>query len=157
MKNDLFLQIEKTIADSGESFHNSGPVSEDTIMLYESSLGVIFPESYKFFLKKYGTLMFNGLSFYGISKNGLSANSAPDVSYVTLEARRLGDIDDKMIKILSSGYGPSYSLDLSMIGSNGEPIVVKTELSFKREGNKDIIAKSFVEFLFQEIKNSLDN
>ncbi|MFI3312071.1 SMI1/KNR4 family protein [Ewingella allii] len=155
MNDDLFLKIEKLISDSGEFSHGSGPASEDTILLYESSLGVIFPESYKIFLRKYGTLMFNGLSFYGISKQGLSANSAPDVRYVTLEARKLGDIDDKMIKILSSGYGPSFSLDLSVIGETGEPVVVETELSFKRDKNKNIIANSFVEFLFKEIETSL--
>lgn len=156
MNDELFLKIETLIADSGETYYSSGPASEDTILAYEASLGLSFCDSYKMFLRKYGTLMFNGLSFYGISKQGLFADSAPDVRYVTLEARKLGDIDDKMIKILSSGYGPSFSLDMSIIGTSGEAVVVETDLSFKRERNKNIVSNNFSEFLLQEISASLE-
>lgn len=157
MNDELFLKIEKVIANSGENYFSSGPASEELIISYEKSLGVNFPESYKIFLRKYGTLMFNGLSFYGISKQGLSAKSAPDVNYVTLEARKAGDIDSGMIKILSSGYGPSFSLDVSKSGErSGEAVVVETELSFKRDNNKNIVANSFAEFLLQEITMSLE-
>ncbi|EGO8358851.1 SMI1/KNR4 family protein [Escherichia coli] len=156
MNDELFLKIEQAIAESGEVHYDSGPASDQLISAYELSLGTSFPESYKIFLKKYGTLMFNGLSFYGISKQGLSADSAPDVRFVTIEARKLGDIDNNMIKILSSGYGPSFSIDTSTIGEAGEPVIVETELSFKRERNKNIVANNFAEFLLQEISESLE-
>ncbi|EOF5434749.1 SMI1/KNR4 family protein [Salmonella enterica] len=100
--------------------------------------------------------MFNGLSFYGISKQGLAANSAPDVRYVTIEARKLGDVDGEMIKILSSGYGPSFSIDVSTLSETGEAVIVETELSFKREGNKSVVANNFAEFLLGEILASLE-
>lgn len=156
MNDELFLKIEQAIADSGETYYGSGSASDDLISAYELSLGVAFPESYKIFLKKYGTLMFNGLSFYGISKQGLSADSAPDVRFVTIEARKSGDIDNNMIKILSSGYGPSFSIDIYTIGETGEAVIVETELSFKREKNKSIVANGFSEFLLQEISASLE-
>ncbi|MGU6971036.1 SMI1/KNR4 family protein [Salmonella enterica subsp. enterica serovar Oranienburg] len=153
---DLFLKIEQIITDSGEVFFCSGPASEELISAYESSLNIVFPESYKIFLRKYGTLMFNGLSFYGISKQGLAANSAPDVKYVTIEARKLGDVDDDMIKMLSSGYGPSFSIDVSMLSETGEAVIVETELSFKRDGDKSIVANNFAEFLLGKISESLE-
>lgn len=49
------------------------------------------------FLEKYGTLTFKGESFYGVSNNGLSATSIPDVRYATEQARVLGDINEELI------------------------------------------------------------
>ncbi|EOC3062787.1 hypothetical protein ACINJI_004512 [Cronobacter dublinensis] len=55
-------------------------------------------------------MSFNGESFYGISKLGLAAQSAPDIRYTTLKARELGDIDNNMILIKFSGYGRYFLL-----------------------------------------------
>ncbi|EOE5491361.1 SMI1/KNR4 family protein [Cronobacter sakazakii] len=143
------------MSESGEDAQGSGPAADEKIRLYEQELEVQFPYTYKLFLEKYGTLSFNGESFYGISKLGLGAQSAPDVRYTTLKARELGDIDDNMVLIKSSGYGPLFSIDLS-VHKNGEAVVIKTDLSFKRDGSKKIVARSFAEFLINEVKESLE-
>ncbi|EOC0891545.1 SMI1/KNR4 family protein [Cronobacter sakazakii] len=143
------------MSESGEDAQGSGPAADEKIRLYEQELEVQFPYTYKLFLEKYGTLSFNGESFYGISKLGLGAQSAPDVRYTTLKARELGDIDNNMVLIKSSGYGPLFSIDLSVY-KNGEAVVIKTDLSFKRDGSKKIVARSFAEFLINEVKESLE-
>ncbi|EOW6410772.1 SMI1/KNR4 family protein [Cronobacter sakazakii] len=143
------------MSESGEDAQGSGPAADEKIRLYEQELEVQFPYTYKLFLEKYGTLSFNGESFYGISKLGLGAQSAPDVRYTTLKARELGDIDNNMVLIKSSGYGPLFSIDLS-VHKNGEAVVIKTDLSFKRDGSKKIVARSFAEFLINEVKESLE-
>ncbi|MDK1066738.1 SMI1/KNR4 family protein [Cronobacter sakazakii] len=143
------------MSESGEDAPGSGPAADEKIRLYEQELEVQFPYTYKLFLEKYGTLSFNGESFYGISKLGLGAQSAPDVRYTTLKARELGDIDNNMVLIKSSGYGPLFSIDLS-VHNNGEAVVIKTDLSFKRDGSKKIVARSFAEFLINEVKESLE-
>ncbi|WP_265323491.1 SMI1/KNR4 family protein [Cronobacter sakazakii] len=143
------------MSESGEDAQGSGPAADEKIRLYEQELEVQFPYTYKLFLEKYGTLSFNGESFYGISKLGLGAQSAPDVRYTTLKARELGDIDNNMVLIKSSGYGPLFSIDLSVY-KNGEAVVIKTDLSFKRDGSKKMVAKSFAEFLINEVKESLE-
>ncbi|MDZ7323914.1 hypothetical protein N4G41_19985 [Kosakonia sacchari] len=61
-----------------------------------------------------------------------------------------------MVKVLSSGYGPSLSIDASIKNENGEFAVVETELSFKRDGSKKIVSYSFAGFLLQEIDASLE-
>lgn len=86
----------------------------------------------------------------------MAAQSAPDVRYTTLKARELGDIDNNMILIKSSGYGPLFSIDVS-VQSGGEAAVVETDLSFKRDGSKKIVAKTFADFLVCEIKKSLED
>ncbi|EKK5222635.1 SMI1/KNR4 family protein [Cronobacter sakazakii] len=152
---DIYNELDKLISESGEDAQGSGPAADEKIRLYEQELEVQFPYTYKLFLEKYGTLSFNGESFYGISKLGLGAQSAPDVRYTTLKARELGDIDDNMVLIKSSGYGPLFSIDLS-VHKNGEAVVIKTDLSFKRDGSKKIVARSFAEFLINEVKESLE-
>ncbi|ELY4323839.1 SMI1/KNR4 family protein [Cronobacter turicensis] len=153
---DIYDELDKLISESGEEVRGSGPATQDMIRVYEKELKVQFPYTYKVFLEKYGTLSFNGESFYGISKLGLGAQSAPDVGYTTLKARELGDIDNTMILIKSSGYGPLFAIDVS-VQKHGEAVVVETDLSFKREGSKKIVAKSFAEFLIHEIEDSLDD
>lgn len=155
MIQDFFKNIKKLMKDSGIPFSGSGPASEEMISRYEEKLGIIFPESYKIFLKEYGTLSFNGESFYGISKKGLLAESVPDVVFATLEERKLGCIDNQMIYVKASGYGPLFSIDTSIMGNNNEPVVVETQLSFMEDRSKIIIADNFGEFLFNEIRNSL--
>ncbi|WP_340610024.1 SMI1/KNR4 family protein [Xenorhabdus bharatensis] len=149
--------IEKEMMASGEEILSSGGVDIDTIREFESLLGVTFPESYKAFLKKYGMLSFGGDDYYGITKKGINENQVPCVLFATMGARNLGDIDSRMIKIKSSGYGPSYSIDTNTIGKTGEAVVVETELSFKRDGVKNIIADSYAEFLLTEIREAIED
>ncbi|MDE9545566.1 SMI1/KNR4 family protein [Xenorhabdus bovienii] len=149
--------IEKEMIASGEEILSSGGADIGTISEFESLLGVAFPESYKAFLQKYGTLAFGGDNYYGVTKKGINGDQAPCVLYVTKQARDAGDIDKGMIKIKSSGYGPSYSIDTNTIGKTGEAVVVETELSFKRDGVKNIIADSYAEFLLEEIREAIED
>ncbi|WP_139803846.1 SMI1/KNR4 family protein, partial [Cronobacter sakazakii] len=54
------------MSESGEDAQGSGPAADEKIRLYEQELEMQFPYTYKLFLEKYGTLSFNGESFYGI-------------------------------------------------------------------------------------------
>jgi len=132
---DVFIKVDELISASGGESRVSGPANKGVIELYEKELEVEFPCTYKLFLEKYGTLSFNGESFYGISKLGLAAQSAPDVRYTMLKARKFADIDNNLILIKSSGYGPLFSNDMS-VQNDGEAAVVETDLSFKRDGSK---------------------
>ncbi|HHV7361494.1 TPA: SMI1/KNR4 family protein [Morganella morganii] len=149
--------IEKIMIDSGEDILSSGGASIETINLFESLLNVVFPESYKIFLQKYGTLAFGSENIYGITKKGINGDRVPCVLFVTKQAREMGDISNGMIKIKSSGYGPSFSIDTDIIGNSGEPVIVQTELSFKQNGIKKIIADNFAEFLLAEIEMAIED
>jgi hypothetical protein len=60
-----------------------------------------------------------------------------------------------MVVIKSSGYGPIYSIDTSNIGETGEPVVVETELSFKRDGEKNVIFNNFEDFFCESVRQSI--
>lgn len=150
-------EVEKEIKSSGEELFFTGRASELEIKEFESLLGVIFPKSFKDFLRVYGTLSFCGDTYYGITQRGKDENQIPCILFATQEARANGDISDKMVKIKSSGYGPSYSIDMDVLGNSGEPVVVETELSYKRTGEKNVIADSYGEFLLSQIKEAVED
>jgi hypothetical protein len=100
-------------------------------------------------------LSFAGETYYGVTKSGLAATAIPSVLFATKNARSLGDADNGMIVIKSSGYGPIYSIDTSIIGEAGEPVVVETELSFKRDGDKNVICKSFEDFFCASVRQAI--
>jgi hypothetical protein len=46
---------------------------------------------------------------------------------------------------------------MSILGEKGEPAVISTEISFKRDGLKNKIYESFEDFIFFEIKQSIED
>lgn len=135
----------------------AGAADEQTINEYEKCLGVKFPSSYILFLKKYGTLSFAGDTYYGITKGGVNAVAVPNVAFATKSARAAGDADEKMVVIKASGYGPIFSIDTSILGERGEAVVVETELSFKRDGEKKIAFQSFEDFFISTIMEAIED
>jgi len=148
---------DKEMKLSGEDILSTGGVNDLKIKEFEKLIGLKFPDSYKYFLKKYGALSFCGDTYYGITQKGKDENQVPCVLYATIEARARGDISDNMILVKSSGYGPLYSIDTEMIGSSDEPVIVETELSFKRTGEKNMIFDSYGEFIYSQIKEAIDD
>ncbi|MCH8498305.1 MAG: SMI1/KNR4 family protein [Marinobacter sp.] len=144
------------ITSSGEEFDCTGGVSTSDISDAENFLNTKFPDDYVYFLKHYGSFSFESEEFYGVTKDGVISESVPSVIFTTKVARARGDISNDMIKIKSSGYGPSYCIDLSLAESGNSP-VVEVALSFKRDGEKKMVAKSFSEFFLNEIKNALSD
>lgn len=147
--------LDAEITASGEDPAFAGGASDQAISEFEKALGVKFPASYLEFLKKYGTLSFAGDTYYGITKSGVDATAVPNVAYATKSARADGDADASMIVVKASGYGPIYSIDTLNIGSSGEPVIVETELSFKRTKEKNVIYQSFEEFFTDSVRQAI--
>lgn len=67
-KEQLRKEIVQLIEKIPDFFYTRG-ASEEQILQAEKELGVSFPESYKWFLRKYGTT----LSIYGIGLDGITS------------------------------------------------------------------------------------
>ncbi|MBC3949866.1 SMI1/KNR4 family protein [Pseudomonas folii] len=147
--------IESEINASGEELISAGSADDSLILTFEKEMGVVFPLSYKLFLKRFGALSFAGDTYYGITKSGLAADSIPSVMFATMSARSQGDADSKMIVIQSSGYGPIYSIDTSISSGPNEHPIIETELSFKREASKLIIFESYEDFFLSTVRNAI--
>ncbi|ELY2739269.1 hypothetical protein ACI00D_004460 [Cronobacter dublinensis] len=61
-----------------------------------------------------------------------------------------------MILIKASDYGRLFSINMS-VQNDGEATVVETDLSFKIDGSKKIVAKNFAKFLIRDIKAFLED
>ncbi|MEX6664257.1 SMI1/KNR4 family protein [Pseudomonas sp. W2-17] len=147
--------IESEIKLSGEEAAFVGGATDEVIAAFEAALGVEFPVSYKLFLKKFGAMSFAGDTYYGITKSGLEATAVPSVLFATKTARDRGDADSAMIVVKASGYGPIFSIDTSQLSPSGEAVVVLTELSFKRDGAKEVMYESFEAFFCDTIRTAI--
>jgi cell wall assembly regulator SMI1 len=147
--------IEEEMKASGGDPVFVGGAQDSHIKAFENELGVRFPPSYKEFLKRFGALSFAGDTYYGITKKGLTATSVPSVAFATKSARSQGDADSAMVVVKVSGYGPIYSIDTAIIGDDGESPIIETELSFKREAKKTVVAKSFGDFIARSIQDAI--
>lgn len=153
MSVDDIRKAYKLMESSGEEIEVIGGGSKELISAAEVFLGVTFPDDYRYFLEKFGALSFEAEEFYGITKSGLKAKSVPSVIFATMAARDRGDISNSMINVKSSGYGPSFCIDTS--GNGDSAPVVEVGLSFKRDGVKVQVAKSFGEFFLNEIERAV--
>ena len=136
--------------NSGENIVSTGGASDELILNTETRLGIKFPDDYMYFLKKYGSLFFTGEMFYGLTRSGLESESVPCVIFATESARKLGEVSNKMIYIKDSGYGPLFCLDLENIC--GDTPVIEVSNSNKADKDTIIIADSFGDFFYNEIK-----
>lgn len=141
--------------NSDECFAGSG-ANLEIIKEFEKAMGVSFPQSYVEFLKIFGTLIFVGEEFYGITPKGLNSKSAPCVFFITKKLQSRGDASHNMVVVGVSGDGSSFCIDYDVEGDDGEPAIVEVGLDYKRTKNKKLISNSFGEFLETKMKEALD-
>jgi SMI1-KNR4 cell-wall len=156
MTQVLFQRAVNILKGSGFKLLITGGVSEDTVIAVENRLDCKLPISYKEMLREFGILGFRGKMFYGIGINGLEGDSAPNVIFATQDSRSRNEITEKMVEIMSSGYGPTFVLDCGQLDQRGEaPVYEINELGHKHGMKK--IADSFGEFLFGEVNMVMDD
>ncbi|MEC7703213.1 MAG: SMI1/KNR4 family protein [Pseudomonadota bacterium] len=135
-------------------YHNGGDFEGEKdntlITKAERALGVVFPPTYKKFLRTLGCGDIEGLEFYGLIKADFENSSIPDAIWLTLNERKSG-LPIHLILIYSIEGGVYYALDTSEITENGEYPVVTYELN----GNTQKIADDYGSFLLKELQTVL--
>lgn len=150
-------QIEEKIAPYKQLVRVGKPCSDEDIETLAKKLNTPIPNTLKSYLLKWGIFSFDSETFYGLTEKKFEAKSAPCIYFLTLQARQRGDISKDMIKIKSSGYGPSFCIDMSKVDENKEGVVVEVPLSYKRDGIATIVANNFEEFLKEEIEYVIED
>lgn len=135
--------------ESGAKVYSLGEFDQKAVDTFERVVGIELPEDYVHFIKKYGAVSFLGEEVYGLTKDLDKAKAIPSSIFLTLEYRRRREINEQMIVIYS--YGDRGLV--SIWKDNDSFSIIETNLSFKRDGNYEVIAKSFGEF-FLELVNS---
>ena len=141
----------KIIEKNKHLAHFFGPASQRSMQDAESTLNVTFPNSYARFLKRYGVGNIVGLEFYGIVENpATDERGIPDAIWLTQDLRETAELPREFIAVSETGYGPYYVLDTSQMDTNGECPVYMWDVG----NQKEKIADSFGEFLYEELKNN---
>lgn len=130
------------------------PSSAGDVRRLEERLGHSLPPSYKAMLSDYGILSFEGRMIYGLGRAGMDVASVPNVVFATETLRQGGEIDDKMVRIMASGYGPFYVIDCEYVDQDGEsPVFLVDQLGYSV--SRERVANSFGEFLLTEMKECI--
>ena len=132
----------------------AGPIQSIMVAKAEKILGLKFPPSYKEFLLRYGAGDCWAEEFYGINKNPETDGKAiPNAIWATLHSRKIGNLPDSMIKVMSSGFGPVYVIDTSQKNDIGECPV----LLYYTNGLTEPVASSFGDFFCSIILEAKEN
>lgn len=154
--SNLIDKIQHLLIKNEVEFFSGVGANEDLTKDAANLLNVQFPCEYICFLKKYGYLAVNGSEFYGLTRSGLAAKSIPCVIFATQTARARGDVSDKMIKIMSTGYGPSICIDMSQDAEYGVGSIISVPFSFKNDSKVEFLSQNFSSFILDEIQYLLE-
>ncbi|UTL74485.1 SMI1/KNR4 family protein [Bacillus halotolerans] len=141
-----YHEIEEFIKENAEDDDFTGGISEEKIREIQNRLNVKLPESYKWFLNKYGS---GGI--YGVNILGHGKVSARVVT-VTEEYRIHYDLSDGIV-VIEYVDEFSYCLDTNKM-ENGEcPVIVWAN----EAGHGDTVADNFLQFLMKDLEEAKEN
>ena len=129
-----------------------GNISDELIVAAEKFLNIVFPESYKTFLKLKGCGSFKSKEFYGISNDNFNSGKVPNGIWLTGDERTSSKLDRYLVLIGQSieGY---YALDTAQM-KNGECPVVDAIPIGNRE-SFEVVAPDFGTFLLEQTREVL--
>ena len=124
----------------------AGGVPAEEVWVAEQRLGVVFPNSYKEFLQRYGALLFSGEPVYGL---GVPDDDLPNVIFATEQVRTSDDFfPGDLVVIQDTGAGDLLCLATSRMNDDQECPVIQwiPEMSFD-EQMFEVINSTFAHFL----------
>jgi hypothetical protein len=122
---------------SDRSEHFSGPVAEEEIVLAEQELAVVFPRSYRVFLRQFGSGVYCYYRILGIRNDRFLGD------VVTMNRLTIPLGPRRFVRITDTIGGYAFYLDTLRMDETGEyPVVV-----FGPGASGRKVAASFLEFL----------
>ena len=142
----MYDEIQKIISDAGEDvdFADFGHgISKEWIALAESRLGVVFPDSYKWWLRNYSGGEVYGEEIYSIYGLDFDIVVGGDIVYINeLNRKASSDYNDKLI--ICESDDAMFYFDLSQGMKGGEYPVYEYF-------SKTCYAENFIAFLKRRI------
>jgi len=140
-----------------------GEQSLSTISAGEVALGLKFPETYKYFLKKCGCGGFDGVEVYGIikdesfAKKNMPVVGVPNIVWSTLQWHRDFNHPLYLPIIYNVGEGTLYCLDTSQMNDEGEcPVVAWPIGGYEETPVLEIVAEDFGKFFLDLIEREIE-
>ncbi|WP_026679441.1 SMI1/KNR4 family protein [Fictibacillus gelatini] len=142
-----YIEVERFIQENAEDDDFTGGISDEDILEIEKMLNVKLPESYKWFLRKYGS---GGI--YGVDILGLGKVGPPQVVSVTYDYRKYYGLIDGII-VIEYIDEFSYCLDTNKMKDGECPVILWDNL----EGYGRTVADNFLDFFLENLKESKEN
>lgn len=139
-----FVETNQEICDVGR------PANDDLIEKAERYLDVRFPDDYRAFLRRWGTLSIGPLEFYGICKDDFVNSSVPDAIWYTQRKRQQLGLPKELVILYDNNGVEYYCLDTSA-AEKSRIVVWDTHLRKIRA----IKAESLFEFVLNESADSV--
>jgi antitoxin YobK len=102
-----FVRQNKGICDAGR------PASDELINKAERFLDLRFPNDYREFLKRWGTLAIGPLEFYGITGDTFESSSVPNAIWFTAVKRQQLGLPKELVILYDNNGVEYYCLDTS--------------------------------------------
>ncbi len=139
-----FVEKNQSICDAGR------PASDELIDRAERFLDVRFPEDYRAFLRRWGTLAIGPLEFYGICNEDFVNSSVPNAIWYTQQLRQQVGLPKALVILYDNNGDEYYCLDTS-VSENSRIVAWDTHQRKVRV----IKAESLFEFILNESADSV--
>jgi hypothetical protein len=146
---DAFIEIDELMENHRSLVDVGTPQSADQIQEAENTLGVVFPSTYKRFLKKWGAVSFGPKEYFG-----LGYGSPHDVVEFTLKKRRALELPHHLIIICDNDGDEYLCLDTSRLDDQGECQIIVWDVPSSQISRKK--ADRFDAYLLQDIKDFIE-
>ncbi|MED2949457.1 SMI1/KNR4 family protein [Bacillus subtilis] len=144
---DLYEKTIKFITENKANSYFTGGIGEEEIINIEKELQLQLPDSYKWFLKNFGS---GGL--YGIDTLGYDYGGASVVE-TTEEYCNHFNLSEGLVVIEDIDFF-AYALDTNKMNSNNEcPVLIWDRVL----GYQDKLADSFIEFFYKRLLEKKEN
>lgn len=142
-----FITVEKFIEEFRKEKDFTGGIDEEKINFIERQLNVILPESYKWFLRKYGSGGIFSIDILGYDFVGAS------VVETTKEYKKYYGLSDGIVVIVDVDAF-AYCLDTNKM-NNGECPVISWDVDSESYDSEE--ASNFLEFFWEYLNEKKEN
>ena len=139
----------------------SGGLQLQTIKCAEKKLNVMFPLSFRKFLKDKGAGDFGSLEVYGLVRDENFekfpyTGSVPNLYWLTVDSRKNFNLPHHIILISDIGDGSYYALDLSQMNNEQEcPVIVWPVGGYDETPELEIVAPDFGTWFLQQVEEQI--
>ncbi len=144
--NDVaqFVVQNQDISDAGR------PATDDLIGKAEQFLDLRFPNDYREFLKRWGTLAIGPLEFYGITGDAFDSSSVPNAIWLTNRKRQQLGLPKELVILYDNNGVEYYCLDTS--NAEESPVVI---WDIRSREVRAVKANSLFDFILEESADSV--
>jgi hypothetical protein len=132
------------------------PQPEDRVARAEQALGVVFPPTYRRFLRELGAGGVGGEEVYGLVNDDFTDDRPPQAVGLTRAFREQGQIADGLVVVHALGQGTYHALDTTRANADGEaPVVAFTPGLSTAGGDHERVADDFGSFFLDLVRADL--